>query len=186
MSGTRCCAGCSNCLASRKTFPASLTASASGLTSMAPIMVELQAQRVFYNFIFTSQHKETINDIIGNFQIKQPDYAFVALQQLARNAIMHRTYENTNSPVKIYWFLDRVEIHNPGGLDGRVNNENFGRGPTDYRNPLIAEAMRVMGYVQRFGVGVPIARRELEKNGNPPPEFYFEPDDVLAVIRSRR
>ncbi len=55
------------------------------------------------------------------------------------------------------------------GFTVRSTAENFGRpGVTDYRNPLLAEAMKVLGYVQRFGMGIPLARKELQKNGNPP------------------
>ena len=56
---------------------------------------------------------------------------------------------------------------------------------TDYRNPHLAEAMKVLGYVQRFGMGIPIAREELQKNGNPPPEFVVEAAHVLAVVGRR-
>lgn len=54
---------------------------------------------------------------------------------------------------------------------------------TDYRNPHLAEAMKNLGYVQRFGVGIQLAKRELEKNGNPPPEFIVEDTNVLVVLR---
>lgn len=122
----------------------------------------------------------------GATEIRYPDYPIVALQQLARNAILHRTYESTNAPVRVYWFSDRIEIYNPGGLYGHVTPENFGQpGVTDYRNPLLAEAMKTLGYVQRFGLGIPLARRELSRNGNPPPEFHFEPTGVLVTIRRR-
>jgi len=40
----------------------------------------------------------------------------------------------------------------------------------------LAEALRVLGFVQRFGFGIPTARRELEKNGNPPLEFEVGPN----------
>ncbi len=76
------------------------------------------------------------------------------MQQLVRNAVLHRTYETTNAPVRVYWYSDRIEIHSPGGLYGQVNPENFGQPQvTDYRNPLLAEAMKALGFVQRFGVG---------------------------------
>jgi ATP-dependent DNA helicase RecG len=42
--------------------------------------------------------------------------------------------------------------------------------------------MKNLGYVQRFGVGIPLARKELEKNGNPPPEFIVEEAHVLAIL----
>jgi len=74
----------------------------------------------------------------------------------------------------------------PGGTFGQVTRENFGHpGITDYRNPYLAEAMKVLGYVQRFGVGIPIARQELKKNGNPPPEFGIEPTNILVTVRKR-
>jgi ATP-dependent DNA helicase RecG len=113
-------------------------------------------------------------------------YPRVSLQQLTRNAIMHRAYEGTNAPVRVYWFEDRIEIHNPGGPFGAVTMENFGRpGVTDYRNPHIAEAMKVLGFVQRFGVGIATAQAELRKNGNQLVEFKLEPSTVLATVRKK-
>ena len=58
--------------------------------------------------------------------VRHPDYPIVALQQLVRNAIMHRDYETSNAPVRITWFNDRIEIQNPGGPFGQVTCENFG------------------------------------------------------------
>ncbi len=121
----------------------------------------------------------------GATEIKHPDFPIVALQQLSRNAVMHRAYEHTNAPVRIYWFADRIEIYNPGELYGQVNKENFGKGQTDYRNPVLSEAMKTLGFVQRFGMGIPLANNELKKNGNPEPEFKFGDNSVLVVIRKR-
>lgn len=129
----------------------------------------------------------TSSDVTSKpIETRHPDYPIVALQQLARNAVMHRTYEGTNAPVRIYWFSDRIEILSPGGAFGQVNQENFGEpGMTDYRNPHLAEAMMNLGYVQRFGIGIQIARKELEKNGNPPPEFVVEDTYVLVIVRRK-
>jgi ATP-dependent DNA helicase RecG len=106
-----------------------------------------------------------------------------ALQQLARNAIMHRAYEGSNTPVRIYWFDDRIEIISPGGPFGDVTRENFGQpGVSSYRNPHVAEAMRVLNLVQRFGVGIAIAQASLRANGNPPATFQVEPSTIFARI----
>ncbi len=43
--------------------------------------------------------------------------------------------------------------------------------------------MRVLGLVQRFGVGIATARRELSRNGNPPPEFRVDDDWVVVTLR---
>ena len=132
-------------------------------------------------------HISISSDIItGPVETRHPDYPIVALQQLARNAILHRIYEGTNAPVRIYWFSDRIEIQNPGGPFGQVNRSNFGTpGITDYRNPHIAEAMKNLGYVQRFGMGISLAQKELRNNGNPPAEFQVEDMYVLVTLRKR-
>lgn len=103
-----------------------------------------------------------------------------ALRQIVRNAYMHRSYEATNAPVRVYWFDDRIEIHNPGGPFGCVTPENFGQpGITDYRNPNLAEALRALGYVQRFGAGIAIARKALgDRLG-----FEVQPGFVAVIIQ---
>jgi ATP-dependent DNA helicase RecG len=122
----------------------------------------------------------------GPIEVRTPDYPLVALQQITRNAIMHRNYDGTNAPIRITWFSDRIEIQNPGGPFGQVTRENFGKpGITDYRNPHLAEAMKNLGYVQRFGVGIALAKQALRTNGNPDLEYQVEDAHVLAVLRRR-
>ncbi len=107
-------------------------------------------------------------------------YPLDALRQLVRNACMHRSYEATNTPVRVYWFDDRIEIHNPGGPFGSVTPENFGQpGITDYRNPNLAESLRALGYVQRFGAGIAIARKALGSRLR----FEVQPSVVAAIIQ---
>jgi ATP-dependent DNA helicase RecG len=109
-----------------------------------------------------------------------------ALRELVRNAIMHRTYEGTNAPTRVDWFNDRIEIMNPGAPFGLASRGNFGEpGVTDYRNPNLAEAMRVLGFVQRFGVGIATARKLLRENGHPDLEFRIDPTHVRAIVRPR-
>jgi len=128
-------------------------------------------------------HISIASDITADpIELQYPDYPLIALQQLARNAVLHRNYEGTNAPIKIYWFRDRIEMHNPGGPFGQVTRQNFGQGINDYRNPNLAGAMKNLGYVQRFGVGIPIAQRELAKNRNPLLEFVVEDTHILVII----
>lgn len=132
-------------------------------------------------------HIQVASDLTsGPVEIKRPDYPLPALQQIARNAIMHRDYETSHAPVRITWFEDRIEILNPGGPFGLVNRTNFGQpGVTDYRNPHLAEALKNLGYVQRFGVGIALARQELRRNGNPDLEFQVEDRYILATLRRK-
>ncbi|MCY3691315.1 MAG: putative DNA binding domain-containing protein [Chloroflexota bacterium] len=111
-------------------------------------------------------------------------YPLGALQQITRNAVMHRTYEATNAPIRVNWFNDRIEVISPGGPYGTVNTDNFGQpGLTDYRNPNLADAMRTVGFVQRFGAGIPIAKRQLRDAGHPEPEFTVQANYVSVIIK---
>jgi ATP-dependent DNA helicase RecG len=110
-------------------------------------------------------------------------YPRIAVRELVMNALMHRDYSST-APLRITWLDDRLEIQSPGGLYGEASPQNFPR-QTSYRNPVVAEAMKALGYVNRYGRGVIRAQDALAKNGSPPAEFIFEAGFVLATIRKR-
>lgn len=112
-----------------------------------------------------------------------PDYPEWALRELLMNAVMHRNYDS-NTPIRLYAFIDHVEIHSPGGLYGEATPENFPQ-RSSYRNPVIAEAMKSLGFVNRFGYGVQRAQALLLQNGNPPAEFAFDSHSVLVTIKKR-
>jgi ATP-dependent DNA helicase RecG len=133
----------------------------------------------------TAHNRIAVDITSGPRELRSPGYPLAALQQFVRNAVMHRTYEATNAPVRVYWYDDRIEVTNPGGPFGAVSVENFGQpGIADYRNPNLAEALRVLGFVQRFGAGLAIARRELQNNGNPAAEFIIQPTHVGVIVKA--
>ena len=58
-----------------------------------------------------------------------------------------------------------------GGLYGNnARSENF-PSVNDYRNPLVASAMKTLGYVNMFNRGVGQVQADLKENGNQPAEF---------------
>lgn len=127
-----------------------------------------------------------IDIISAPVHIKEMPYPSAAIQQILYNAVLHRTYESTNAPVRVYWFNDRIEINSPGGPYGNVTSENFGKpGITDYRNPNIGDVLKTFGFIQAFGRGIATARKEMEKNGNPPPEFETNQSAVLCILRGK-
>ena len=97
------------------------------------------------------------------------NYPELALRELLMNACMHRDYQS-NMPIRIYQFSNRIEILNAGGLYGEARPENFPM-VNDYRNPIIAEAMRGMKYVNMFNRGIQRVKNMLRENGNPDPIF---------------
>lgn len=112
------------------------------------------------------------------------DYPPRAMRELFMNAAIHRNYEDSTTPIMINHYNDRIEIQNPGGLYGDLTPELFPDG-TAYRNPILAEAAKVLGFVNRFGRGIQIVQSELQRNGSPPAAFDPRPNFFLATVRRR-
>ncbi len=131
-----------------------------------------------------SHNRRQIDIVERDVERRTDNYPIAALRELTRNAIVHRDYESTNAPVRVTWFDDRIEIQNPGGPFGSVTQDNFAQpGVTDYRNPNVAESLKVLGFIQRFGIGIPTARRLLKEAGHPKMEFSIEQTHLLATVK---
>jgi len=134
-----------------------------------------------------SHNRSAIDITASPTHTREIPYPHAALQQILYNAVLHRTYQGTNAPVRIYWYDDRIEINSPDGPYGNVTVENFGRpGITDYRNPNIGDALKTFGFIQAFGRGIATARSEMRKNGNPDVEFQADQSAVICVLRMKR
>ena len=132
-----------------------------------------------------SHNRTAVDFVSGPLERRTSLYPMAAVQQIVRNAVMHRAYEATNAPVHVHWHDDRIEVISPGGLFGSVTSESIGRyGAVDYRNPNLADAMRTLGFAQRFGLGIPIAQRLLKEAGHPDAEFHADANNFRAVIRT--
>ena len=67
------------------------------------------------------------------------------------NGFMHRNFESY-TPIWFYEYANRLELMNAGGLYGIASPENF-PSVNDYRKPVTAEAMKVLGYVNHYSRG---------------------------------
>ena len=97
------------------------------------------------------------------------------------NSVMHRSYEGSNAPTKFYEYADRIEIDNPGNLYGKARIENFPN-ENDYRNPVLAEAMKTLGYVNKFGRGINMVQDVLTENGNTSAQFVLDDITTFKVV----
>ena len=97
------------------------------------------------------------------------NYPYQAIRELLLNACMHRDMQS-NAPLRFYEYAGHLEILNAGGLYGNARPENF-PSVNDYRNPLVASAMKTLGYVNMFNRGVGQVQTDLKENGNQPAEF---------------
>lgn len=111
------------------------------------------------------------------------DYPDWATRELLMNAICHRDY-STNGPIQFYQYDDRIEIMNHGGLYGRANESNFPN-VNDYRNIVVAEAMKVLGFVNRHSRGVLRVQKELKANENGEAVYDFGYQTAILVRENK-
>jgi len=107
-----------------------------------------------------------------------------ALHEVFMNAVIHRDY-GRSSPIRINRFVDRLEVISPGGLYGELSPTDF-ENDTAYRNPVLAEAAKVLGFVNRFGRGIALVREHMKKNGSSPPDFKPTSQHFLVIVPERQ
>ncbi len=109
---------------------------------------------------------------------RTPAYPMAAVREALINAVYHRSYDGPPEPVKVYLYLDRLQISSyPGPLPG-VELAHFQEGaefpPVPARNRRIGDFLKELRLCETRGTGLPKIRRELRNIGSPPPEFRFD------------
>ena len=133
-----------------------------------PFIRMIDELNAFVKVGIASPHSVRISALQEETRYRYPDWS---IRELLLNSIIHRDYQIGNAPIKFYDYDGaRIEISNPGGLYGQATPENFPH-VSDYRNPLLAEAMKVMGFVNKFNRGIAKVKSEMAANGNPAPIF---------------
>ncbi len=99
------------------------------------------------------------------------------------NAVAHRDYTSHGS-VQVMLFADRLEVWNPGTLPPSLTlamlREPHGSVPA---NPLLAEPMYLVKYIERMGTGIRDMIRRCREAGLPEPTFAVTDGFVATVWR---
>lgn len=133
--------------------------------------------------VFAALNQKAIDVAGAPVERVQYEYPPAAFDQLFVNAVMHRNYES-NAPIRVERFTDRMTIQSNGGLFGDMTLAKLRQGQgSDYRNPNVASVMKDLGLVQRFGVGIHLAIAAMAAGGNPPLEFEADESSVRVTMR---
>jgi len=120
--------------------------------------------------------------MVGLLRVGVPEYSERAFREAIANALIHRDYTRLGA-VHIQWHDDRIEISNPGGFPEGVHLGNILVTPPRPRNPLLADAFKRAGIVERTGRGIDIIFTEQLRNGRPVPSYERStPTDVVLVL----
>ena len=101
------------------------------------------------------------------------EYPVDALREAILNALIHRDYSihSEGTPVQIDFFADRLEIHSPGNLYGRMSIEQLGIAKPNLRNPALALMAETLTAAENRYSGIPIMRNAMKEYGLPEPKF---------------
>jgi len=102
--------------------------------------------------------------MIGFLRVGVPDYPERAFREAVANALIHRDYTRLGA-VHAQWYGDRIEVSNPGGFPEGVRPDNLLVTPPRPRNPLLADAFKRAGIVERTGCGIDTISYEGTYNG---------------------
>lgn len=116
--------------------------------------------------------------------IKQPvvhEIPLSAIREALVNSVAHRAYDY-EAPTRITLFPDRIEFLNPGTFYAPINPENLKEGLSRYRNPLIADALRKKGYMEKQGIGITLIIDSCLDAGLEEPQFVELEHHVKVVM----
>jgi ATP-dependent DNA helicase RecG len=99
-----------------------------------------------------------------------PEYPVAALREAITNAVMHRDWFIEGANVFVEVFTDRIEVSSPGGLPKGMLPEDLGS-KSVRRNPLIADLLHRIAYIEKAGTGIRRMRDGARDQGYPEPEF---------------
>lgn len=119
--------------------------------------------------------------IVGLLRIGVPDYPERAFREAVANALIHRDYTRLGA-VHVQWHDDRVEISNPGGFPEGVRLDNLLVTPPRPRNPLLADAFKRAGIVERTARGIDTIFFEQLRNGRPAPSYERSNETAVVLV----
>lgn len=108
--------------------------------------------------------------IVGMLRVGVPDYPERAFREGIANALIHRDYTRLGA-THVQWYDDHIEISNPGGFPEGVSLQNLLVTPPRPRNPLLADAFKRAGFVERTGRGIDTIYHEQLRSGRPAPSY---------------
>lgn len=107
---------------------------------------------------------------IGFVSVGIPDYSPAGFREALHNALIHRDYTERGA-VHIQWRLGEIEIANPGGFVEGVSLANLLVTAPRARNPVLADAFKRIGLVERTGRGIDTIYEGQLRFGRPAPDY---------------
>lgn len=128
----------------------------------------------------------TIIDKNTGKRIDKTEYPIKAIREAVLNALIHRDYSHftEGTPVQIIFYADRLEIHSPGSLYGRMTVEQLGYSKPDLRNPALALIAESQTEAENRYSGIPTIRLAMKEHGLPEPVFENRRNEFVVTLKN--
>lgn len=126
----------------------------------------------------------TVIDPLTGKRKDRMEYPITAVREAILNALIHRDYSHytEGTPIQIDFFSNRLEIHSPGGLYGRMTVEDLGKVRLDLRNPTLAVMAEVMTQSENRYSGIPTMRKAMKEANLPAPLFENRKGEFIVTF----
>jgi predicted HTH transcriptional regulator len=94
-----------------------------------------------------------------------------ALKELVVNALVHSSYADHGTAIKVAFLDDEIRIESPGGLVPGMTIDQMKQGRSSLRNPAIARVFKELHLVEQWGTGIPEVFAQLAEFGLPEPDI---------------
>jgi ATP-dependent DNA helicase RecG len=130
-----------------------------------PLHVQLQET---VRFVAGELGEELV--VLGVHRHSIPRLPIVVLREAVANALAHRSYEISGSPVRVELRPGAVKVISPGGLPEPVTVQNL-RDTQSARNHHVITVLRRLGLAEDAGRGIDVMQDSMRQELLDPPEF---------------
>jgi ATP-dependent DNA helicase RecG len=121
-------------------------------------------------------------DFIGMQRVEKDEYPVAALREMLLNTLVHRTYMGAHVQLRVY--DDKLSIWNEGGLPlGLTLEELKGEHNSLPRNPKIAKACFMAGYIDTWGRGTLKIYNSCKEHGLPEPDILEKDGGFMVALK---
>ena len=118
---------------------------------------------------------------IGHVRAGIPDYSPQGFREAMYNAVIHRDYTRLGA-VHVQWRDDEIEISSPGGFPDEVRLDNLLVTAPRPRNPVLADAFKRIGLVERTGRGIDTIFEGQLRFGRPAPDYSRSTAGAVQLV----
>jgi ATP-dependent DNA helicase RecG len=137
--------------------------------------------RSFETFTEKFRARNRSTELVDLFRTEIPDFSEDAFREALANAMTHRDFTALGA-IHAQWTHEGIRVSSPGGLPEGVRLDNLLTTPPRPRNPLLADAFKRAGIVERTGRGIDTIYLGQVRYGRPLPRYDVASASVSVLL----